>query len=146
MIEEDNIESVVVDDFDILVKNNEVAISYISDGSKITSATLAYDGRNCMILKRNNKKILLFTQIPQISRDDIARVNDIIFIETNDKNEVLDCYEVPITWVDEIPFPDDYEKTINGILDEAKIKMGDENFEKLMTELEKLSIELYGKN
>jgi len=128
------IEKILVDEFDILKNGEQYAISLEVDDGPIFDADFMYDGRNCAILTRNNKKAFLLTNINPDARKVINKLNAIVIIEKI-KGEVSNVYEVEVRHVENIPYPDNFQEDVNKMLDELKAELGEEEFTELMKSL-----------
>lgn len=130
------LEKVLVEDFEILNNGEGFAIAFQLDSGMIFDADFVYDGRNCAILTRNKEKAFLFTNILPALRDKLAASDKIVIFEEKGK-EVANAYEVEVRHVDNIPYPDNFEKDSEQLIEQLKNDMGEEEFEKLMAEIAK---------
>ena len=125
------VEKILVDEFDILKNGDQYAIAFDVDDGPIFDADFIYDGRNCAILTRNNKKAFLLTNIVPDARKVLNKLNAIVIIERT-KGEVSNVYEVDLRHVDNIPYPDNFQEDVDKMLDELKAELGEEEFNELM--------------
>lgn len=128
------VEKVLVDEFDILKNGDQYAIGFDVDDGPIFDADFMYDGRNCAILTRNNKKAFLLTNIVPDARKILSKLDKIVIIERT-KGEVSNVYEVDVRHVENIPYPDNFQEDVNKLLDELKADLGEEEFAELMKSL-----------
>ena len=128
------LEKILVDKFEFLVNNGEYIIAFDVDEGPITSAEFMYDGRNCAILTRNNKKAFLLTNIIPEMRKVLSDLNKIVILERVGK-EVANAYEVDIRHVENIPYPDNFEQDVNKMIDELKEELGETEFNELIKSL-----------
>ena len=128
------VEKVLVEEFDILRSGDQYAIAFDVDDGPIFDADFMYDGRNCAILTRNNKKAFLLTNIVPDARKVLNKLDAIVIIEKI-KGEVSNVYEVDIKHVDNIPYPDNFEQDTNKLVDELRAELGEEEFSELMKSL-----------
>lgn len=125
------IEKILVEEFDVLKNGDQYAIAFDVDDGPIFDADFMYDGRNCAILTRNNKKAFLLTNIVPDARKVLNKLNSIVIIERT-KGEVSNVYEVDLRHVDNIPYPDNLQEDVDKMLDELKAELGEEEFTELM--------------
>lgn len=125
------VEKILVDEFDILKNGDQYAIGFDVDDGPIFDADFMYDGRNCAILTRNNKKAFLLTNINPDARRVLNKLDSIVIIERT-KGEVSNVYEVDVRHVENIPYPDNFQEDVNKMLDELKAELGEEEFNELM--------------
>jgi len=125
------VEKVLVDEFDILKNGDQYAIGFDVDDGPIFDADFMYDGRNCAILTRNNKKAFLLPNINPDARKILSKLDSIVIIERT-KGEVSNVYEVEVRHVENIPYPDTFQEDVNKMLDELKAELGEKEFGELM--------------
>ena len=125
------VEKILVDEFDILKNGDQYAIAFDVDDGPIFDADFMYDGRNCAILTRNNKKAFLLTNIVPDARKILSKLPKIVIIERT-KGEVSNVYEVDVRHVENIPYPDNFQEDVDKMLDELKAELGEEEFNELM--------------
>ena len=128
------VEKILVDEFDILRNGDQYAIGFDVDDGPIFDADFMYDGKNCAILTRNNKKAFLLTNINYEARAVLSKLKKIVIIERT-KGEVSNVYEVDVRHVENIPYPDNFQEDVNKMLDELRAELGDEEFAELMKSL-----------
>ena len=128
------VEKILVDEFDILKNGDQYAIGFDVDDGPIFDADFMYDGKNCAILTRNNKKAFLLTNIVPDARKILSKLDKIVIIERT-KGEVSNVYEVDVRHVENIPYPDNFQEDVNKMLDELKAELGEEEFAELMKSL-----------
>ena len=129
-----SLEKIVVDEFEILKNGEEYAIAFQLDDGMVFDADFMYDGRNCAILTRNNKKAFLLTQINPDARKILNKINSIVVIERSGK-EVANVYKIDVRHVDNIPYPDTFEEDVNKMMEELKAELGEEEFNELIKNL-----------
>ena len=61
------VDKILVDEFEILENEGQYGLSLQLNEEPIETAEFLYDGRNCGILIRNDKKAYIFTNIILIS-------------------------------------------------------------------------------
>lgn len=125
------VEKILVEEFDVLKNGDQYAIAFDVDDGPIFDADFMYDGRNCAILTRNNKKAFLLTNIVPDARKILSKLPKIVIIERT-KGEVSNVYEVDVRHVENIPYPDNFQEDVDKMLDELKAELGEEEFNELM--------------
>ena len=125
------VEKILVEEFDVLKNGDQYAIAFDVDDGPIFDADFMYDGRNCAILTRNNKKAFLLTNIVPDARKILSKLPKIVIIERT-KGEVSNVYEVDVRHVENIPYPDNFQEDVDKMLDELKAELGEEEFTELM--------------
>jgi len=125
------VEKILVEEFDILKNGDQYAIAFDVDDGPIFDADFMYDGRNCAILTRNNKKAFLLTNIVPDARKILSKLPKIVIIERT-KGEVSNVYEVDVRHVENIPYPDNFQEYVDKMLDELKAELGEDEFNELM--------------
>ncbi len=133
-----SIEKVLVDDFEFLVNKGEIAIAVDIDEGPVTSADLSYDGRDCLVLIRNNKKAYLLTNILTPIRERLKKLDSILILERRgEKHEIMNAYMADIRHVDEVPYPDNFAAQAQEYVDKLRAELGDAEFAELMKSLNK---------
>ncbi len=129
-----SIEKIVVDAFDVLPDAEDGPVIVLDiDEKMVTSATLSYDGRNCMILVRNNQKAFLLTNILPTIRKKLLNAEKVIIVEQPEANiEPRYIYAVEVDRVDEIPYPDNYIEDAKACMDNLRGELGEEKFDEFM--------------
>ncbi len=133
-----SIEKVLVDDFEFLINKGEIAIAVDIDEGAVTSADLSYDGRDCMVLVRNNKKAFLLTNILTPIREKLKKLDSVLILERRgEKHEIMNAYVVEINHVDEVPYPDNFAAQAQEYVEKLRAELGDAEFAELMKSLNK---------
>jgi len=131
-----SLEKVLVDEFEFFVNGDELGIALDIDEGIITSADLMYDGRNCAILTRNNKKAFLLTNILPDIRELLNKAEKVLVIErVGPKKEIANAYDVSVRHVPEIPYPDNFVSEVEQSMLELKEELGEAEFTELMKSL-----------
>ena len=132
-----SLEKILVDDFEFFVsKDDELGIALDIDEGMIFSADLMYDGRNCAILTRNNKKAFLLTNILLEIRERLNKAEKVLVIErVGPKKEIANAYGVSVRHVPEIPYPDNFVSEVERSINELKEELGEDEFNELMKSL-----------
>jgi len=132
-----SLEKILVDDFEILQNGDEYAISFQLDDGMVFDADFVYDGRNCAILTRNKTKAFLLINILPTFRKKLSEAKSISVFEEKGK-EVVNAYEVEIKHVDNIPYPDNFEKDTEDMLNKLKEDLGEQEYDELVKGLVKI--------
>lgn len=129
-----SLEKIVVDEFEILKNGDEYAIAFQLDDGMVFDADFMYDGRNCAILTRNNKKAFLLTQINPDVRKILNKIDSVVIIEKAGK-EIANAYKIDVRHVENIPYPDTFEEDVNRMMEELRAELGEEEFNELIKNL-----------
>ncbi len=121
-----DIEKIWVDDFEVLENEGQIGINMKLEDEPIETALLAYDGRNCAILIRNNKKAYILTNLLPDIRAKIFNAPEVMMIETNDNEEILNSYMCEVNRVQEIPCEDTIPEALGEMLSDIKEAYGEE--------------------
>lgn len=126
-----SIEKVLVDSFEFLENNGELGIAFQNVGEKVTVGALVYDGRNCAILVRNNKKAFLFTNIITEIRTKLMNADEIMIIEQQGE-EISNAYRVKIKKVSLIPYQDTLTDSLFDLIKDLQKVYGVEGLERII--------------
>lgn len=127
-------EKILVDEFEILENSGVMGISFPLKEEPIDTAEFIYDGRNCGILLRNDKKAYIFTNIIPDVREKLLNAPEIMFIETEGEN-ILSSYMAVVTKVSEIPADDTLPDSLKDMLEDIKSIYGEEGVKVLAEKL-----------
>lgn len=119
------VEKIIVDEFEILENEGQYGFSLQLNEEPIETAEFLYDGRNCGILIRNDKKAYIFTNIVDEVRPKLLNVPELMIIEMNGE-EIANSYMCDVVKVDEIPVDDTLPDTLAQMLEEIRDVYGDE--------------------
>lgn len=119
------VEKIIVDEFEILENEGQYGFSLQLNEEPIETAEFLYDGRNCGILIRNDKKAYIFTNIVDEVRPKLLNVPELMMIEMNGE-EIANSYMCDVVKVDEIPVDDTLPDTLAQMLEEIRDVYGDE--------------------
>lgn len=123
-------EKIFIEQFDIIEKGNDLIFSFVFESDKCLSASVLYDGRNCLILKRNDQ-VLMFTNIDPLTRVKILKNDAIIFLEKNYENLAIAAYKEKIVKSKDIPYEDNFAKEVMPELENYFAALGDEAKEEI---------------
>lgn len=126
-----SIEKIIVEEFDFLENNGELGIAFQLEEEPIDTGELVYDGKNCAILIRNEKKAYLFTNIIPDIRQKLLNASEIMIIEQKGE-EILSSYMIDIHKVDNIPYEDTLTQTLQELLLDLKSVYGKEGLERII--------------
>ena len=119
------VEKIIVDEFEILENEGQYGFSLQLDEEPIETAEFLYDGRNCGILIRNDKKAYIFTNIVDEVRSKLFNAPELMIIEMNGE-EIANSYMCDVVKVDEIPVDDTLPDALYEMLEEIKDVYGEE--------------------
>ena len=119
------VDKIVVEEFEILENEGQYGLSLQLNEEPIETAEFLYDGRNCGILIRNEKKAYIFTNIVDEVRPKLLNSPELMMIEM-DGEEVANSYMCDVVKVDEIPVDDTLPDTLYQMLEEIKDLYGEE--------------------
>ena len=119
------VDKIVVEEFEILENEGQSGLSLQLNEEPIETAEFLYDGRNCGILIRNEKKAYIFTNIVDEVRPKLLNSPELMMIEM-DGEEVANSYMCDVVKVDEIPVDDTLPDTLYQMLEEIKDLYGEE--------------------
>ena len=119
------VEKIIVDEFEILENEGQYGFSLQLDEEPIETAEFLYDGRNCGILIRNDKKAYIFTNIVDTVRQNLLNSPELMMIEMKGE-EIANSYMCDVVKVDEIPVDDTLPDALVEMLEEIRAVYGDE--------------------
>ena len=119
------VEKIIVDEFEILENEGQYGFSLQLDEEPIETAEFLYDGRNCGILIRNDKKAYIFTNIVDTVRQNLLNSPELMMIEMKGE-EIAKSYMCDVVKVDEIPVDDTLPDALVEMLEEIRDVYGDE--------------------
>ena len=119
------VDKILVDEFEILENEGQYGLSLQLNEEPIETAEFLYDGRNCGILIRNEKKAYIFTNIVDEVRSNLLNAPELMMIEMNGE-EIANSYMCDVVKVDEIPVDDTLPETLAKMLDEIRDVYGEE--------------------
>ncbi len=119
------VDKILVDEFEIMENEGQYGFSFQLDEEPIDTAEFLYDGRNCGILIRNDKKAYIFTNIVDEVRPALLNAPELMMIEMNGE-EVANSYMCDVVKVDEIPVDDTLPDTLAQMLEEIREVYGEE--------------------
>ena len=119
------VDKILVDEFEILENEGQYGLSLQLNEEPIETAEFLYDGRNCGILIRNDKKAYIFTNIVDEVRPKLLNAPELMMIEMNGE-EIANSYMCDVVKVDEIPVDDTLPDTLAQMLEEIRDAYGDE--------------------
>ncbi len=96
--------------------------------SKVTNAEIIYDGKNTVILNRDNKDYFALKNIPPSIREDIKSSEFVTVVEKL-KGDIY-SYEVSVRIVPDMGIPDDWDQCAFKIIEEMEKRLSAQNFEK----------------
>ena len=131
------VDKILVDEFEILENEGQYGFSLQLNEEPIETAEFLYDGRNCGILIRNEKKAYIFTNIVDEVRPKLLNSPELMMIEMNGE-EVANSYMCDVVKVDEIPVDDTLPDTLAQMLEEIKDVYGEEGVKAIVEKVWKI--------
>lgn len=119
------VDKIVVEEFEIFENEGVYGFSLQLNEEPIDTAEFLYDGRNCGILIRNDKKAYIFTNIVDEVRPKLLNAPELMMIEMNGE-EIVNSYMCGVVKIDEIPVDDTLPDTLYQMLEEIKDVYGEE--------------------
>lgn len=101
-----------------------VIIKIEMNGDHVFRGELLYDGRNQVILNRNDKQFYLLHKIAPVIRKRILS-SQYITIAEEFNDEIVQAYDIAVRIVDNIPGDDTYEEEMNKYLGTLKKSLGE---------------------
>ncbi len=131
------VDKILVDEFEILENEGQYGFSLQLNEEPIETAEFLYDGRNCGILIRNEKKAYIFTNIVDEVRPKLLNAPELMMIEMNGE-EIANSYMCDVVKVDEIPVDDTLPDTLAQMLEEIKDVYGEEGVKAIVEKVWKI--------
>ncbi len=117
-----------------------IVITDIKKNEDVLKGELIYDGKNVVILNRNDKEFFSFKNIAPFFRDKIKQSKYVTIVEED--GEDMYSYKVEVHIVDDFGFKDDFDVFAQKVIDELKEKMSPQEFEEFMNESQKFVQEI----
>lgn len=111
-------------------------ITDIKFSAVVVRGELVYDGKNTIILNRNNKDYFALKNIPPHIRELLLKNKEATIVEQ--KDEDIYSYLVQVRIVDDLGYVDDWQKFEDKFIDELSKNMTEQEFETFITEAQKL--------
>ncbi len=110
-----------------------VIIKIEMNADHVFRGEIVYDGRNQIILNRNDKQFYLLTKIAPIIRKKILK-SKYVTIAEEFNDELTQAYDIAVRIVDEIPGADTYEEEMQKYLEKLKATLGEDKLKELQRE------------
>lgn len=94
---------------------------------------LVYDGRNQIILNRNDKQFFLLSKIAPIIRKKILK-SQYVTITEQFNDEIVQAYDISVRLVDEIPGADTYEEEMQKYIARLEKTLGENKLKEMQRE------------
>lgn len=111
-------------------------VTSITNGGAVVRGELIYDGKNTVILNRNNKNFYAFKNIAPVIREKIKNSEYVTIIEQN--NDEMYSYDVIVHLVADLGIDDDWQEYQEKVAQELQSKLTDEEMEELLTQSKEL--------
>ncbi len=121
-------------------RDGVMIVTSIEDAGIIIRGELIYDGKNTVVLNRNNKEFFGFKNIAPIVREKLKNSDYVTIIEQNNKE--LYSYDVVVHMVPDLGLPDDWNEYQEEVVKDLQAKFSPEELQKLSDQSEYLLKEL----
>lgn len=111
-------------------KDGVIIITDVEHSNPPAKAEMFYDGKNCVVLNRDNKDYYGFKNIAPSIRTKLLNSQYVTVVEK--KSNDIRSYEVKISKIADIGVPDDYVEFSEALMEELKEKLGADEFEKFL--------------
>jgi hypothetical protein len=110
-----------------------VIIKIELNADRVLRGELVYDGRNRVILNRNDQQFYLLSHIAPMIRKRIVKSRYVTIVESfND--EIMQAYDIAVRIVDQIPGDDRYEEELKAYIADLEQQLGKDRMEELRRE------------
>ena len=106
----------------------------IEKEGEVSKAEVIYDGKNAVVLNRNDKDFYALKNIAPRYRQKISDAKSVIIVE-KDKNGIY-SYEVVVRNVKDLGIADDWDQYASSVMSELKGKLSPEILSRLTKEAE----------
>lgn len=110
-----------------------VIVKYEMNADHVFRGELVYDGRNQIILNRNDKQFYLLSKIAPVIRKKILK-SKYVTIAEEFNDEITQAYDISVRIVDEIPGADTYEEVMQEYVAKLEKTLGKEKLKDLQRE------------
>lgn len=110
-----------------------VIVKYEMNADHVFRGELVYDGRNQIILNRNDKQFYLLSKIAPVIRKKILK-SKYVTIAEEFNDEITQAYDISVRIVDEIPGADTYEEVMQKYVAKLEKTLGKEKLKDLQRE------------
>ncbi|MBP5399963.1 MAG: hypothetical protein J6Y53_06100 [Alphaproteobacteria bacterium] len=119
----------------IFTKDNEgvMILTDITDMPAIVSGEAVYDGKNAIVLNRNNQHYFVLKNIPPYIREALNKSEDVTIIEKRQKEDIY-SYSVKIRKVDDMEIPDEWRRYSEQIMKNLKENLTAQEYENFLSE------------
>ena len=119
----------------IFAKDDEgvMILTDIADMPAIVRGEAVYDGKNAIVLNRNNQNYFVLKNIPPYIRDVLKRSDDVTIIEKRQKEDIY-SYSVKVRKVDDLGIADEWEKYSEQIMKNLKENLTAKEYESFLSE------------
>lgn len=114
-----------------------IIITDINDGAVVIRGEVVYDGRNAVILNRNNKEYYALKNIPPFIRDALLKSETVTIVERRGENDIY-SYSVKIRKIDDLGIKDEWEEYSNKIMTNLEEQLTPQQLSDFMNEAEKI--------
>jgi len=106
----------------------------IEKSEEVSKAEVVYDGKNAVLLNKNDKEFYVLKNIAPRLRQKLASAKSVIVVEQNKGG--MYSYEVVLRKVDDLGVEDDWDQYAKEVYAKLKEKMSPEDFAQFTKEAE----------
>ncbi len=119
----------------IFAKDDEgvMILTDITNMPPIVRGEAVYDGKNVIVLNRNNQQYYALKNIPPYIRTALNKSDDVTIVEQKEKDDIY-SYSVKIRKVEDMGIADEWEEYAKNMTETIKESMKPEEYEKFLSE------------
>ena len=110
-----------------------IVLTDIANMPAIVRGEVVYDGRNAMVLNRNNSNYYVLKNIPPYIRETLKKSDDVTIIEKKDKEDIY-SYSVKLRMVDDLEMADDWDEYSEKIMKNLKENLPPQEFNQFISD------------
>jgi len=114
-----------------------IIITDIDNSNAVIRGEVVYDGKNAVILNRNNKEYYALKNIPPFIRDVLLNSKTVTIVERKDENGIY-SYSVNVRMVDDLGIEDDWEEYSAEIMAKLEEQLTPQQLSDFMDEAKKI--------
>ena len=114
-----------------------IIITDINDSAVVVRGEAVYDGKNAVVLNRNNKEYYALKNIPPFIRDVLSKSETVTIVESKAGKDIY-SYSVKVRIVDDLGLDDDWEEYSGKIMTEMEKHLTPQQLSDFMNEAEKI--------
>lgn len=140
---EDKLKTELISGNAVFTKDDEgvIIITDILNNGRVAAGEVVYDGKNALILNRNNEKYYVFKNIPPYIRDVLSKTKEVTVVESENKQNIY-SYSVKIRIVDNLGIADEWEEYASQVMENMEKSLKPQELADFMQEAQKAYEEL----